>query len=269
MSYVTYLHRRPDTYQIFYIGYGGIRRPWRTHSSERTKYWNEVVNVAGKPIIEVLATWECIDDALEHEKFLISCFKNLCQPLVNKAIGGKGTLGVPVPKEAKEKIGKANRGRFVSQETRAKLSIAHKGRVFSDERNRNISIKQLGEKNHNYGKKASKETREKLSISHIGKKQSPESIQKTRLAISGEKSYLYGKPELNPFYGKKHSQETKDRIRALAKGRIVSNETREKMKDSSSRALTYRCCVCGLTSKSNGISIHQRTTGHSGKEINL
>lgn len=51
-----------------------------------------------------------------------------------------------------------------------------------------------------------------------------------RIRVLGEKNPMYNHcGELNPFYGKTHSEETKKKISELAKGRTVSDETKDKI----------------------------------------
>lgn len=66
----------------------------------------------------------------------------------------------------------------------------------------------------------SKEWREKISKAHIGMKRTIEAKEKHSKSISGDKNYGYGKPR---------SEEVKKKISESNKGRIIPQETREKM----------------------------------------
>lgn len=70
-----------------------------------------------------------------------------------------------------------------------------------------ITEKSSGENNPMFGKHHSKETKEKIREKLIGN-------------MVGEK---------NPFYGKQHSEETKEHLRIINTGKIMSQESRDKM----------------------------------------
>jgi hypothetical protein len=93
-------------------------------------------------------------DAFEHEKFLISCFRDLGFQLVNLTDGGEGSSGFRLTDETKIKIGAASRtrnpstykkiseklkGKKFGEETKLKMSLAKLGKKKSDEHRRNIS----------------------------------------------------------------------------------------------------------------------------------
>lgn len=98
-----------------------------------------------------------------------------------------------------------------------------------------------GELHFNYGMKASDETRKRLSDSHKGRIVSEE----TRRKISESNKKLIG--SLSSGYGKKRSEETKrkmsesakkrctpeylDKLSKANKGKIMSEESRRKMRD--------------------------------------
>ena len=113
MMHYTYLHRSVETNQIFYIGKGIGKRAYV--KSNHNPDWHHIVDNE-KYQIEILSEWKTHEEALEHEKFLILCAKDLNWPLVNKTIGGQGVIGGKhwIGKkhsiEAKEKIRLGNLG---------------------------------------------------------------------------------------------------------------------------------------------------------------
>ena len=113
MMHYTYLHRSVKTNQIFYIGKGIGKRAYvkNNHNSD----WHHIVDNE-KYQIEILSAWKTHEEALEHEKFLIACAKDLNWPLVNKSIGGQGVIG------GKHWIGKKH-----SIETKEKIRLGNLG----------------------------------------------------------------------------------------------------------------------------------------------
>jgi hypothetical protein len=109
--FYTYLHRRKDTGQVFYVGKGRGRRAYII--SGRSDYWGKVRSKCGHTI-EIVSPWPTEKEAFEHEVFLISVFKSLGHPLVNFTEGGGGALGA-----------------IASPETRAKM-VAAQARLRSD-----------------------------------------------------------------------------------------------------------------------------------------
>jgi hypothetical protein len=115
------------------------------------------------------------------------------------------------------------------------------GIKFSEERKKRISESMIGSKNHMYGKVVSEETRKKLSESsknmteetkkrisekgkgnkhRSGKKHSEETKKKMSISNKGKHS--------NRIF----SEETRHRISEAGKGRFVSEETRQKKRES-------------------------------------
>lgn len=87
MMYCTYAHSTTNG-KVFYIGKGTRSRPYST--SDRSISWKNVVKASQGYAIAVLAFWKTENEAYEHEKFLISCFRSMGTKLVNLTSGGKG-----------------------------------------------------------------------------------------------------------------------------------------------------------------------------------
>lgn len=132
---VTYAHRRLDTKQMFYIGKGSLRRAYEQRGHNR--YWNAVVAKHGYEVM-VLAKWATDEEAFAHERFLISCFRDMEHPLVNATEGGEGVSGWTWSAVQREKLVKALTGRIGTftgrkhtAETRTKISAALTGKTSS------------------------------------------------------------------------------------------------------------------------------------------
>jgi len=129
MKIAVYAHYKPDG-SIFYIGKGTERRVYSRHS--RSAYWKNVVSKYGyEP--KILARFNCEKEAFEHEKFLISCLKDLGHPLVNLTNGGEGTSGLKWKKESREKLSNTRKGTKFSLETIKKIQQSKLGSKHSSE----------------------------------------------------------------------------------------------------------------------------------------
>lgn len=165
-GFYTYIHTRADDEKVFYVGKGKGGRANSTRS--RNAHWHSTARKHGFHV-DIVARWERESDAFEHEKLLISCFRDMGHPLCNQTDGGDGIsgyqhtketkarfFGKPLSAESKAKIGNANRGRVRSEEVRAriseslagrsrdsatiaKISAAHKGKTISQEHREKIS----------------------------------------------------------------------------------------------------------------------------------
>lgn len=102
--YHTYLHRRLDSGQVFYVGKGTGVRSRSRHG--RNILWNRIVAKAGFSV-EICARWKTSNEACLHEMFLIECMLGMGLTLANMTSGGEG-LGGTVP----------------NQEVRQRMSVA-------------------------------------------------------------------------------------------------------------------------------------------------
>ena len=94
MSFYTYAHYKPDG-SLFYIGKGSGMR-YKNSTSGRSKHWHAMVAEAGGFNAKILAHWTSETDALEHESFLISCFKDMGTHLANRTTGGQKGRHYPI-----------------------------------------------------------------------------------------------------------------------------------------------------------------------------
>lgn len=94
--FCTYLHRRCDTGQVFYIGKGTKLRA--NTKGCRSTLWQRIEKKHGRTV-EILSFWKTEAEAFEHERFLIGVFRDLGHPLVNMTDGGEGASGVKISPE--------------------------------------------------------------------------------------------------------------------------------------------------------------------------
>jgi hypothetical protein len=202
MAYV-YIHHRndiQDDYEsVFYVGIGTNKRVFQTLS--RNRFWKNIVKKHGFTgfIIKDDLTWE---EACSIEKDLIKFYGrkdlglgNLC----NLTDGGDGQLGCYPSEQTKEKMRKNNK------HTQSFL-----------------------------GKKLTEEHRKNISKGNMGKKMSPESILKMKEGQKIVNSFVQTRiNKSNAQKGKKLSEEHKLKISQKNKGKgigkIMSEETRKKI----------------------------------------
>lgn len=202
--FYTYIHFRKDDLKPFYIGKGQGRR--HLVKTKRNNHWNNVVRKHGFTS-EIICHWETEKEALEHEMFLIQCFKDMKIHLVNMTDGGEGTSGwIPndswkvkksesqktkfakgenplISDAAKQKRSKTIVGRKLDKEHKQKISkslIGNKrtlGKTLTEEHKNKISKSLIGNK-RNLGKKMPEYIKEKISNSLKGKIISPDVVAK-------------------------------------------------------------------------------------------
>jgi hypothetical protein len=98
--FYTYSHAVPEG-RIFYIGKGQGKRAHQL--KYRNDKWKKIVAKYGRPTVQVLADWKTEAEALEHEMFLIQCFRDMGYSLANLTDGGEGTSGYKHTPEQVEK----------------------------------------------------------------------------------------------------------------------------------------------------------------------
>lgn len=183
MSFYTYMHIRKDSNQPFYIGKGSGNRAFWAHG--RNKHWSNIAKKHGFDVT-ILADWESEKDAFEHEKFLISCFKDMGANLVNLTDGGDGPAG-----------------QKFSAGQREKMSIVHKELYANGYKNPKGML----------GKKHSEETIQKMKESHANRDCSMSNEAKEKISESSK-----GKAGTLGHKGKKHTEAAKLKISMARKG---------------------------------------------------
>lgn len=126
MHHYTYSHNKPDG-TPFYIGKGVGNRAYKKNRSD---YWKHVANKYGYEV-QILAYWKTHKEALDHEKLLISCMKDIGINLTNLTDGGEGCFNPSKETRLKMSIAKkgkpsSRKGIFLSNETKFKLSLSGK-----------------------------------------------------------------------------------------------------------------------------------------------
>lgn len=200
--FYTYAHFKPDN-SVFYIGKGRGRRAWS--DKNRNPHWHHVTAKHKEHKVEVLAQWPTEQEAFDHEKFLIWCFRDMGYSMANIADGGEGCSGLVHTDAVKQKISKihkgkkltpehievirkASTGRKHSEEVKEHLRKINKERVLTEDQQQRIRAAHVGRKlseetkkkisEAHMGKTMSAEHRAIISKTHKGKKQSPEQVKK-------------------------------------------------------------------------------------------
>jgi len=257
-NFYVYFLRRPDREdpfepgrdQPFYVGKGsnGRLKGHRKEAKQLLKSERKTIKIKiihklwkqGLDFVEDII----FDDLTEQEAFLQECqfiasygrLNNKTGCLANLTDGGEGQYGAVRSDEMKQRLREIRTGMTHTNETKTKMSESRKG-------------KRLGEENPMYGKKHTKEF-----------------IEKLRQMNSGENNRMYGKKRIdtsemnrnriNPNFGKPMSNEQKKLIGAAnsgerngmfnkkgkdhpAFGRVITEETREKMKQAKIGFITW------------------------------
>lgn len=237
MVFYTYVHHRADDEKVFYVGKG---KGDRAHSRRgRNPHWRRTAAKHGLRS-EVVAHWPSEAEAFEHERFLISCFRDMGHPLCNKTDGGEGAAGHFPTEETRAKLSEAGRRRRLSDEARRCISQKNAGRKHTEETRRKNSEARKGKPlapehaakigDSLRGRVVSEETRRKISESHKGKKIPPEVVARVRAANQGRKRSDEFKAKVSAGgKGRVVSAETRAKISARHKGRVISEEQRQKI----------------------------------------
>lgn len=122
--FYTYAHYKPND-DVFYIGKGIKNRAW---SERRNPHWKNVVAKNNGYKVEILAKWPTEQEALDHERFLIECFRQMGARLANISDGGKGQAGVKMSQDTRRKMSEAHKNKSKSIEHRQSFSESMKKR---------------------------------------------------------------------------------------------------------------------------------------------
>jgi len=196
-EFYTYVHRRADTGEVFYVGKGKRDRAYvKRH---RNNLWHRIVDKCGL-VVEIVRYFDVEADAFQHERELIAHYRQSSALLANFTDGGDGASGAKRSEETRRKMSEAGKGKHnwtPSAEIRLKMSLSH------------------------MGKKQSPEAIAKSAAFHRGRKRSDETRANIAKALEGK--YLGPWPESRlvglGWGGKKHSEESKRKMSEAHKGR--------------------------------------------------
>jgi hypothetical protein len=205
-NFYTYLHRRADTKEVFYVGKGSGRRAFKF--KPRTQLWQRIARKHGV-IVEIIERFEDERAAFIHECQLIASFKASGIALANFTEGGEGASGRTHSPEAREKMRQASLGRMASAEARARMSAAGRGKKMTPER-------RAAQVERNKVHLMNPEARQKANEANRGKYVSPE----TAARISAAKKGIPHGP---------HTQASIEKMRSRKLGKKASPETKQRM----------------------------------------
>lgn len=142
--------------------------------------------------------------ACECEKYLIAKY-DTTNPVngYNNTFGGEGVNGYKLTLEQIETRRRNSTGRKHTAEACKRISEKQKGKIVSDETRRKLSESHKGKAPSNKGISMSDEQRQKLSLAKIGKPGT---------------------------HTQPHTEEAKRKMSEKRKGKVVSKETREKLR---------------------------------------
>lgn len=200
-----------------YIGQAQhIQRRWYEHKrtlnngNHHNRYLQRAWNKYGEKAFKFLILEYCSVDKLdEREQHFLNIYiaKGNCY---NISIDAQAPArGVKRSKETLNKMRLARLGTTLSEETKAKISAANKGKTISEE------------------------ARRKSSETQKGKPKSEESKKKMSEAKRGKTAHNKGKP--SPLKGISRSDETKQKMSEAKTGHVVSEETRQKLREAALR----------------------------------
>ena len=236
-GFYTYMHMRQSDGQVFYVGKGRGGRANSTYG--RSMYWTRTANKHGF-VVKILSHWPSEAEAFLHEKFLISCFKDLQSPLVNMTLGGEGASGNQHSPETRNKMSAAHKGKKRpprSAEHREKLAIAQTGRAPGNKGISPSDETRTRQSQAKLGIKLSKSTRNKMSVAHQGKTKSIETRARMSAARKGRAMSVATKAKLS----------ASAKARAQAKRQLMTNDDFPEIMNSDDRVAHINTALSVLT----------------------
>ena len=120
---VVYIHKNPQTKEIYYVGIGNLRKR-AFHFYDRNDHWKKVYKKYGV-IVDIISENISLESAKKMEIFLIQSIG--IENLTNKTLGGEGAFGLRHTEELKKRMSKERKGRILSEETKRKIGEKSKG----------------------------------------------------------------------------------------------------------------------------------------------
>lgn len=234
--YFTYAHYKPEG-GLFYIGKGKRRHAYAMDG--RNSHWQNIVNKYGKPTVKLLAGWDTEQEAFDHEKLLISCFRDMGFVLANKAEGGTGASGYKFTDEQKKNLSLAHMGQVAWNKGLKGVQTAwNKGLPIAEKAAQALSVRVSCVNCHKEGKIGS------MFASHINRCNDVKPY-KARATINGKRIQIgkfKTKQEAQEFqdnYYKEHNivrtswnKSTKGVMTAWNKGIPMSEASKQKVSES-------------------------------------
>lgn len=222
-EYVLYFHRNSITNAIFYVGIGRRKRAyefWNRNSS-----WKNYVKKYGKPKVEIAHDCLSNEDAIFWETNYIRMLGRKKYDaggcLVNITLGGEGLNGFKWSEELKNQKreyfklnGHPWSGRKHSDESKVKVSKSNTGKIRSQELKNYFSKTRKGSQNSNFNHKWTNEQKEAARARRIGMKLPKSWVDNIAAAQKG----------------KVHSEEAKEKMRQSKLGKPRSIETKDKIR---------------------------------------
>lgn len=172
----------------FYIGKGQKNR-YRVKAN-RNNYWKNVVLKHGFDA-QILCKWKTEQEAFEHEKFLIQCFKDMNYDLVNMTEGGEGTSGWIPSDSWRKKRSDYQKKNFVNpmfnEQSKQKRTKTITGKLLSKEHRDKIGLSLIGNQNTK-GKKQTEQSNVLRSKKLLGNKNGLGTIQTTESNLKRSQS---------------------------------------------------------------------------------
>ena len=207
-NFTLYVHITPTNKKYFGITSQEVENRWQHDGagySHQKLFWRAIQKYGWDNIQHIVLAnnlskeWAC---KLEQD-FIRDYQSNNPKYGYNNTLGGEGATGYKLTEEQIETRRRNSTGRKHSLESRKLMSEKQRGRVVTDEMRKNMSLAHLGKTPSNKGKPFSIETRQHMSQAKLGK--------------SGN-------------HTQPHTEEAKRKISEHSKGKIVSQETREKLR---------------------------------------
>lgn len=142
------------------------------------------------------------------------------------SVAGSPMTGRKHSPESRAKIGKAHRGKKLSNQVRLNMSLAFKKRGLSPEHKEKIRAA-------NRGRIYTPEMRAEISARHTGRVKSPETCARLSTSLRGKRKSVEHRKKLSVAAKKRppYSDEYKIKMSMATKGKSVSAETRQRMRD--------------------------------------
>lgn len=214
-SYTVYMHTTPNNKH--YIGLT-CQRPecrWNDGDGYKTQklFWRAIKKYGWENISHTIIKDNIsFEEAKQLEKDMIQYYQsNNPKYGYNLTSGGEGVTGVHLSDAQRKTISERMKNRIVSKETCKKISLSKRGKKihFTEEQ-----LKAIGERaKHIHHPKRTEEQR--TYMSEVAKK----------MYANGEK----------PHHCKPHTEEAKRKISEKQKGRVISDETKEKLRQAAIR----------------------------------